>query len=147
MRIAIDQQGLHLLATLGAGLPEAIAQLQRESNQSALPWSAFAWRNTLGQLVVGLARDPYLDYLVRHADLALQREAVMLAINARQQGVPPSELAGWLARQPLSALAQGRIAWEPEGSVLSARTWQSEFAPAAGARRRSAIRIVWPATL
>jgi hypothetical protein len=144
MRSAIDQHWLHLLSAIEPGLPDAIAQLRRESTESAPLWSRLAWTNTLGQLALEPASPLYIDYLVRHADLALHREMVLLAMAAQQQGVAPSDRASWAAQQPLSALARGRIAWEADGSVLSARTWQSELPPGSGAQRRSAIRIVWP---
>ena len=101
-------------------------------------WRRLPWRNTLGAVLVDIAPD-YTDYLARHADIELQREAVAWVVALQAQRVPAAERAAWLQRQALSDTLRERLRWADDGRSLDIKPWRvGGFDP-----RRDAIHFAW----
>lgn len=143
-QVAFDARWLGLMAALDDGLPAAIGhQAVAAKDAAASTW--LTWRNPVGNILMVVGEPAYVGYLTRHADLELHRETAALALAAQASGTAPAERSAWLVRQPHSALARGRIEWDAGGLALTARTWQQEYAGAAGFNpERDAIRVALP---
>jgi hypothetical protein len=140
---AIDAQWLRSLQELNRGLVAAIGAHSNEApNNDFL--GGLTWVNPVGSVLVSIGRPAYADYLARQADLDLHRETAALVVHAAAASVPPAQRRAWLAQQPPSPLAHGRIAFSDDGLVLSARTWQETSAAGVQLAPRDAIRIAWP---
>ena len=107
-------------------------------------WRQLTWRNTMGALLVDIAAPAYTDYLARHADIELQREAVAWVVALQAQRVPAAERAAWMQGQALSDPLRARLRWADEGRSLDITPWRA--APPKGGfdPQRDAIRFVWP---
>jgi hypothetical protein len=84
----------------------------------------------MGRLVVEVAWSNFSDYLARPLDLALHREATVLALQAHSQNVAPSARAAWALQQPVSeafsAALRERLAWSADGQTLTVRSWETD---------------------
>lgn len=141
---ALDGVWLRKFAALDAGLPAAILRLsadRKAANDTGL-LVLLTWRNPFGNLLISVAEPGYDSYLARHADLELQRETALLAMQAVSIAAP--ERTAWTARQTLSPLAQGRLSWDTEGDTLSARPWQQDLAGGMHFNAERAIRFTLP---
>jgi len=92
-----------------------------------LPW---AWRNTLGVLMVGTGQSDaiYDDYVVSPLDLDLHRQLLAATLALRRVGVPPAEREAWLAGAgllPPEVLV--RVRWEPGARALRWQTWDADL--------------------
>ena len=142
---ALDEMRLHKIAALDAGLPAAIekAAAERKAAGGEGVMGLLSWRNTMGNIPVGVGRPAFDNYVARQADIELQREATVLALSAMT--VAPADRAAWTAGQAQSALTSGRLHWDAAGQILNARTWQQEYAGGAGFNaERDAIQIMLP---
>ncbi len=88
-------------------------------------WSYVSWRNSIGHLMLVVARPMFDTYALRQADLVLAQQA--LQASQQLNAVPAAERAGWWARQPIDAGVRERLSLEPGALVV--RTWQSETQP------------------
>jgi len=142
---ALDEMWLHKIAALDVGLPAAIekAAAERKAAEGEGVMGLLSWRNTLGNILVGVGRPAFDNYVARQADIELQREATVLALSA--MAVAPADRAAWTARQPQSTLTQNRLNWDATGHTLTARSWQQEYAVGGAFNgARDAIQITLP---
>lgn len=84
-----------------------------------------AWHNTLGHFLVDVAAPMYPSYGLQHADLVLNHELALLALNASAH--QPADRAAWLAALPLDERLRGRIRLE-DGQIV-ARPWHAGDEP------------------
>jgi hypothetical protein len=124
----IDARWLQRLASAQAGEKAVVGQGE------PTPMSAWAFRNTVGRLLLSLADANYAGYFARQADVDLQRQTLGLATAMTAQQVPIAARADWLRRQTLSPPLQARIMLTADGTALDARPWASDAEPGAAAR-------------
>ncbi len=121
----LDRQRLELLQQVDAGLLAALKLQRAPASDSSRSWP-WAWRNTMGRVMVELSNGHYGTYLRRHLDLELHREAATLALNAQRLKMAPAARATWARQQPTTAELQGRISWSADGATLQVRSWVEE---------------------
>lgn len=110
------QQGLQVV------LDQALVDAQKPRAEFHL-----AWRNTLGMLLVDVARPGWATYYARQADMDLQRQAVALLLAVQAQQVPLAERNAWLDRQGLAPQVRARLNFEDGGASLQSKPWQAEL--------------------
>jgi len=101
----------------------ALAQAVRGKPETSPSWWDYlSWRNTVGHILVEVARPHYEAYALRQADLVLHQAALDLsqALNT----VPAVDRAAWWARQALNAGLRERLSLE--GDAVLIRTWRGE---------------------
>ncbi len=135
-RQEIDASWLQRLALAQAGTSVAAGQSE------PAPQRTWAFRNTVGRLLLSLADASFAGYFARQADVDLQRQTLALAAAMTAQQVPAAARADWLRRQPLARPLQTRITLAAGGAALDARPWASDAEPEAPARP---IRVPLPA--
>jgi hypothetical protein len=123
-RRALDGFWLQEVQRAGQGLDVALDHAMAPVLE---PEPTLAWRNTLGQWLVAVAKPSWASYYARQADMELQRQAVSLALAALAQRVPAAERKTWLDRQGLPTRVRARLSWEEGGAVLQVRPWQAEL--------------------
>jgi hypothetical protein len=127
-RQEIDARWLQRLAAAQAGEKAVVGQGE------PTPMRAWAFRNTVGRLLLSLADANYAGYFARQADVELQRQTLALAIAMVAQQIPAAARADWLRHQPLPPPLQARITLAADGTALDARPWASDAEPGAPAR-------------
>ena len=136
-----SQAWLQRLHLLDADWPTVLQPSAEKAAAGEEPpwWRGLQWRNTFGALVVDIAAPTYTDYLARHADIELQREALAWVVALQAQRVPAAERAAWLQRQALSDTLRQRLRWANDGRSLDIKPWRvGGFDP-----RRDAIHFAW----
>lgn len=81
------------------------------------------WRNTLGEMLLGVARPGYADYPARQAELLLSHRAAQLLLALTQQAVPLADRPSWLAGQAMSAGQRQRLQLSADGRSLKLQPW------------------------
>lgn len=102
--------------------PALVRQVRSQPESEASWWRYLRWRNTVGQILVEVARPGYGTYALRQADLVLYQAA--LDLSQQLKPVPAAERAVWWARQPMDAGVRERLSLE--GDALLIRTWRGE---------------------
>lgn len=134
-RQEIDARWLQRLASAQAGDKAVVGEGE------PTPQRAWAFRNTVGRLLLALADANYAGYFARQADVELQRQTLALATAMISQQVPAAMRADWLRRQALAPQWLARITLAADGAALGARPWERDAEPGAAARP---IRVPLP---
>lgn len=130
---AMEQRWLGMATAAGQGIDPALdwAINQRRAGQATAAES-LAWRNTVGRKLAGTLNGAmYDEYFARQADLELRRVAVLTALAAQVQRVPPAGRATWLSQQSMAERQRSRMAWVDGGTSLQVTPWLAELNPRA----------------
>lgn len=102
----------------------ALAQSVRKEPEPGLTpwWGLPSWRNTVGSILIEVARPAFAGYPRQQADLVLYHSA--LGLSQQLNAVPVVQRAAWWDRLPLEAGLRERLSLA--GDALLIRTWQGE---------------------
>lgn len=112
----------HWLQALAMARGGPLALLDWAPEPQGLRLFAYAWRNTIGQILFDVAMPAWTGYAGRQANLLLQQHAATLALQAA--AVTPTQRPAWLAQQPIDARLRQRL--RLDGSHIVARTWPKD---------------------
>lgn len=115
----------------------ALAQAARSKPEVEPSWRRHVrWRNTVGHILVEVARPGYETYALRQADLVLYQSA--LDFSQQLNAVPAAERAGWWASRNIDAGIRERLSLERDALLI--RTWRGETDKAYAAPVRFPLR-------
>lgn len=121
----IDAHWLRALeATQAAGLGGSLSVPPLRPGSDVAP--TYAWRNTIGQILVSVAQPSYADYVARQADVELHRQAALLALQMNVERVPAERRFDWL-QSHLSDFPLLTTRVRIEGEQLYADSWRSDL--------------------
>lgn len=123
-----DRYWLTMLETMGQ------APLTPEDSPNW--YSSLAWRNSIGHLLLAIARPLYPSYLAQQADVELHRRAANFALQLAAERVPTAQRAARLVAQQTVDHGERLTLAEDE---LQARPWLAEMK--SRLEPRDAIRI------
>jgi hypothetical protein len=106
--------------------PALVRAVRSKAEPEASWWRYLRWRNTLGNILIEVARPAFEPYALRQADLVLYQAA--LDFSQQLNAVPSAERAGWWARQSVEPGIRERLTLD--GNALLIRTWRGETDPA-----------------
>jgi len=134
---ALDQQWLAIRAVADRGMPAA---LQADASLPDLvpPWAYLHWRNSIGGVLVDVARPQYAQYLAKQADVELLRTAAALALRMSVEHVDAARRQTWLDAQSLPAPLRARLSLD--AGALSVKPWLADV-PGAAAGPSPQIRL------
>lgn len=120
----IDHYWLRALeATQSAGLGGSLSQAPLKPGTDLAP--TFAWRNTVGQVLINVAQPQYAVYVAKQADVELVRQTVLLALRMSAEQVGAQRRFDWLQEQKASFSMLNRL--RLDGDQLHADSWLSEL--------------------
>jgi len=99
-------------------------------------WDYLRWRNTVGHILVAVARPQYEQYALRQADLVLYQSALQISQSLNR--LPAAQRAAWWASQSVEPGVRERLTLE--GDALLVRTWRGEVEEAYRAPVRFPLR-------
>lgn len=86
------------------------------------PW---AWRNSVGHVLVAVAKPNWLPYIDKQAEVELGRQAAELALKMTAEHVPAAQREAWLQAQRLPAETQGHFSLTADHQ-LRAQPWRTD---------------------
>ncbi|RZL32139.1 MAG: hypothetical protein EOP35_20580 [Rubrivivax sp.] len=139
-RQMLDEQWLAQVRAQGELQGAALARSARSEPEpepeTMSGWSAMRWRNTVGGILVDVARPHFRPYVLRQADVALYQTA--LGLSQQLNGLPAAERLARLQGQALEVGIRERLSLE--GDALLIRTWRGDAEPAESAPVRFPLR-------
>ena len=86
--------------------------------------SLFAWRNSLGHVLVFVARPSWDQYFHKQAEMELGRQAAELVVKMTAEKVPPAQRQAWLNSQALPPETKDRFSLTAD--QLRAQPWRDD---------------------
>ena len=85
------------------------------------PW---AWRNSVGHILVSVAQPNWFPYINKQAEVELGRQAAELALRMTAEKVPPAQRQAWLKSQALPPETKDRFSLTAE--QLRVQPWRDD---------------------
>jgi len=86
--------------------------------------SAWAWRNSIGQVLLVAAQPQWGQYIDRQAEVELSRQAAELVVRMAIEKVPAAQRQAWLQAQALPPETKDRFSLKPD--QLVAKPWRDD---------------------
>ena len=86
--------------------------------------SLFAWRNSIGHVLVFVARPSWDQYFHKQAEMELGRQAAELVVRMTAERVPPAQRQAWLNAQVLQPETKDRFSLTAD--QLLAQPWRDD---------------------
>jgi hypothetical protein len=120
-------------------MDEHFLQLVEQTRNGAAQWAAtrpketpvaepWAWRNSVGRILVEVARPNWAIYVNKQAEVELGRQAAELIVRMSGEHVPAAQRQSWLQAQPLPPETKGRFSIQQD--QLLAKPWREDVAAA-----------------
>ncbi len=88
--------------------------------------STWAWRNSVGHILVVVAQPNWYQYVDKQAEVELARQAAELILRMTAEHVPTAQREAWLQAQPLPSKTKGRFSLSADHHQLRAQPWRDD---------------------